>query len=112
MENSQLRQIYVGTTASSAELNSGGLVRQHETLQDALLRLCPAYLWPKESYRACCPGPILIGKNHQQQLESLHGALTIAITDIVSRWWTDHEARFPERMPLEKQEENLLKVGT
>lgn len=71
--------------------------------------MCPAYLWPKGSYRAGCPRPILIGKNHQQQLESLHEALTIAITDIVGRWWTDRDAQFQERMPLEKEEEDLLR---
>jgi hypothetical protein len=41
----------------------------------------------------------------------LHEALTAGITDIVERWWTDPEARFPERMPLEKQEKDLLKVS-
>ena len=46
----------------------------------------------------------------EQQMQDIHEALTIAIVDIVQRWWTDTDARFPERMPLEKKEEDILKV--
>lgn len=35
-----------------------------------------------------------------------------AINDIVPRWWRDKEAKFSERMPLEKDEEELLQVFT
>ncbi|KAK2591280.1 hypothetical protein QQS21_011032 [Conoideocrella luteorostrata] len=49
-----------------------------------------------------------MGEQHQQQLAELHEALTIAVTDIVRRWWTDNTARYPERMPLDSQEEELL----
>ncbi|KZL80922.1 hypothetical protein CI238_06647 [Colletotrichum incanum] len=42
-------------------------------------------------------------------MQDLHNALTIAVIDIVQRWWTDEDARFPERMPLEPKEEELLK---
>lgn len=107
-----LQQIHVGISAPSLDTNETALTRQHEKLYAALLGMCPAYLWPKGSYRAGCPRPILIGKNHQQQLESLHEALTIAITDIVGRWWTDRDAQFQERMPLEKEEEDLLRAST
>ncbi|KAF1996084.1 hypothetical protein P154DRAFT_499105 [Amniculicola lignicola CBS 123094] len=77
--------------------------------RQALLRFCPAELWPESSYAAGCPRPILVDQYHQQQLQILHRALTISLKDIVQRWWTDDEARFPERMPLEKKEEDLLK---
>jgi hypothetical protein len=40
----------------------------------------------------------------------LHGALSAALTDIVERWWTATDARFPDRMPLLKKEEDRLKV--
>ncbi|KAJ5144998.1 hypothetical protein N7448_002390 [Penicillium atrosanguineum] len=35
-------------------------------------------------------------------------ALVLAVTDIVERWWSDVGARFPERMPIEPVEEQLL----
>jgi hypothetical protein len=43
-------------------------------------------------------------------MELLHEALVEALKNIVPRWFSDVEARFPERMPLEKDEEELLKV--
>ncbi|KMU86017.1 hypothetical protein CIHG_03548 [Coccidioides immitis H538.4] len=47
--------------------------------------------------------------NHYQNIQALHEALVLAITNIVERWWTDSVAKFPERMPLEPQEEDLLR---
>jgi hypothetical protein len=44
-------------------------------------------------------------------MHDLHEALTIAISDIVDRWWSDEDARLWEQMPLKKDEENLLKVS-
>lgn len=49
--------------------------------------------------------------SHQEQGRKLHEALGLAIEDIIERWWTDEEARFPQRMPLEPQEEDLLRVS-
>jgi len=99
-----LQQIYLNSTDSTG-------VKQWEKLHSALVRTCPSNLWPKDSYQSACPMPILISRAHYQQLEILHEALTIALNDIVERWWTDRDARFPERMPLEKEEEDLLKVS-
>lgn len=76
-----------------------------------MLEACAAHLWHKGSYSAVCPRPILIEEHHQEQLEDLHLALTTAIADIVQRWWTDEEARLPERMPLEPEEEEHLRVS-
>ncbi|KAE8380411.1 hypothetical protein BDV26DRAFT_302844 [Aspergillus bertholletiae] len=84
-------------------------VQDWQALQTALLRLCPAKTWYKNSQSTCCPRPVLITQEHQQQLSELHTALVLAITDIVERWWSDSEAKFPERMPLERKEEDLLR---
>ncbi|TGO14979.1 hypothetical protein BTUL_0046g00710 [Botrytis tulipae] len=84
-------------------------VQEQEKFEESLLQRCPAYLWPGNSYQKACPRPILIQKKHQKQLQNLHEALTIAITDIVERWWTDQDAQFYDRMPLERQEESLLR---
>ncbi|KKK13981.1 hypothetical protein ARAM_000215 [Aspergillus rambellii] len=84
-------------------------IREHQTLQAELLRFCPSESWYQGSHKAACPRPILITKRHQEQLRQLHDALTLALTDIIQRWWTDQEAQFPARMPLEEQEEKLLR---
>lgn len=66
--------------------------------------------WPAGSVNAACPHPVLVTKRHQEQLKDLHLALDLAIEDIIERWWADEEAQFPRRMPLEPEEEELLRV--
>ncbi|KFA72015.1 hypothetical protein S40288_07661 [Stachybotrys chartarum IBT 40288] len=109
MEISKLRQVHFGTGPLGSDISPDLLAHQHKKLQKDLLSLCPAHLWHHASYDAGCPRPILIGKHHQVQLQNLHEALTIAVADIVERWWTDEDAQFPKRMPLEAAEEDLLK---
>ncbi|KAE8380438.1 hypothetical protein BDV26DRAFT_290363 [Aspergillus bertholletiae] len=84
-------------------------LQDQEALQDSLVRLCAAKSWHKSSRAACSPRPILVSAEHQQRWKELHEALVLAITDIVERWLTDSEAKFPERMPLESEEEELLR---
>lgn len=67
--------------------------------------------WPAGSVNAACPHPVLVTKRHQEQLKDLHLALDLAIEDIIERWWADEEAQFPRRMPLEPEEEELLRVS-
>lgn len=116
MQTQQLSQISFGprpydyAPTAGKEIDLGTYRREEASLQEALLRLCPENLWHNGSYSAGCPRPILVDKSHQKQMEELHEALTIAIIDIVQRWWTDDDARLPERMPLEAEEEELLKV--
>lgn len=116
MHSSQLTQIHLGPrpqyykTVSRENIDTEGYLQEEAELQDTLLRLCPEDLWPNGTYAAGCPRPILVGQHHQLQLENLHEALTVAIADIVQRWWSDKDAQFPKRMPLEKEEEDILKV--
>lgn len=42
-------------------------------------------------------------------VKDAHVLLDKALVDIVERWFTDEEASFPARMPLEKHEEELLR---
>ncbi|KAJ5206332.1 hypothetical protein N7491_003049 [Penicillium cf. griseofulvum] len=65
--------------------------------------------WPVGSLDASCPCPVLTTQRHDDELRNLHLALKLAIEDIIERWWTDEEARFPLRMPLEPEEEDLLR---
>lgn len=104
-----LRQ--AGEPAASARAGPATYRLEQEMHESALLRLCPAEKWYKSSHQAGCPRPILVAEHHQQQLADLHKALATSITDIVERWWTDAEARFPQRMPLQKEEEDLLRVS-
>ncbi|RAH78069.1 hypothetical protein BO86DRAFT_403162 [Aspergillus japonicus CBS 114.51] len=39
----------------------------------------------------------------------LHEALVSGLSSIVDTWWTDEQAAFPRRMPLEPHEEDLLR---
>lgn len=66
--------------------------------------------WPEGAVNMASPHPVLVTKQHQEQVEQLHRALVLAIEDIIGRWWSDKDARFPERMPLEWEEEELLQV--
>lgn len=97
-------------TVSSYKGGKHIYTQEHETLQADLLRLCSKDLWFQGSHQQSCPRPILVTEEHQEQLAQLHYALATAIADIVSRWWTDSNADFPSRMPLERPEEELLQV--
>ena len=111
-----LQQVHIGTglngyvSLESYHANSTIYEQEHKALQSRLLQLCPSHLWFKGSHDKSCPRPVLVTKQHQEQLVQLQDALAAAIVDIVDRWWTDGEARFPERMPLKKEEEDLLRV--
>ncbi|KAF2968953.1 hypothetical protein GQX73_g4597 [Xylaria multiplex] len=102
----RLRQIQVGAGRRGSGSHN---VKEYERLRANLLLKCPAHLWPKSSYRAVCPHPILVAEDHRRQVMELSEALTTAITDIVDRWWSDPQARFFERMPLKREEEDLLR---
>ncbi|KAJ5765668.1 hypothetical protein N7520_005227 [Penicillium odoratum] len=112
----ELFQIHIGPDFGTnnlvkyCETQSSVYLRNQETLEKTLLTLCPRELWPIDSNSCMSPRPILVVKEHQEQLSELNAALTAAVSDIVDRWWTEKEARFPERMPLEKKEEELLRV--
>ncbi|PQE22029.1 taurine catabolism dioxygenase protein [Rutstroemia sp. NJR-2017a BBW] len=109
-----LRQIHVGPGPRDNHLvtefypENRVYIHEQEKYEKFLLQKCPPDLWPEKAHKTTCPRPILINKAHQRQLQDLHDALTAAITNIVERWWTDEDAHFPERMPLEKREEDLL----
>jgi hypothetical protein len=48
---------------------------------------------------------------HDRNIQELNEALVLAIANIVERWWTDIDAKLPQRMPLEHQE-GLLRVNS
>ncbi|KAB8213677.1 hypothetical protein BDV33DRAFT_184269 [Aspergillus novoparasiticus] len=111
----QLQQVHLGIgpkgyePVASYQGDKELYTQEHEILQASILGFCPEHLWYHGSNKASCPRPILVTAKHQEQLEQLHNALITAIVDIVKRWWTDLDARFPERMPLTQDEEDLLR---
>lgn len=60
--------------------------------------------------RFLSPHPILITDQFLANLKQFHEALAIALSNIVQRWFTDKEADFPTRMPIEPHEEEVLQV--
>lgn len=112
---SRYRQISIGQSVHAKELVPAEEAEQATRLFDlttmhrSLLSSCPK--WPFDTHSRGCPYPIVVSKSRLQDLEALHILLTTAITNIVERWWTDADAHFPERMPLENYEEDLLRVS-
>lgn len=115
-----LHQIHVGIQQRVADGDSPPVKSATATVDpsrvkdlyvSSLLRQCPPEAWPKNNYDVASARPILVSHHHQTQLAQLSDALVLAITDIVERWWSDPESRFPERMPLGEREEALLRAS-
>ncbi|GFF23882.1 hypothetical protein IFM61606_08971 [Aspergillus udagawae] len=54
------------------------------------------------------PHPILTDKSFLLLMRYTHDALVKAVINIVDRWWSDTDANFPARMPLEAPVEAAL----
>ncbi|RAL16828.1 uncharacterized protein BO97DRAFT_420219 [Aspergillus homomorphus CBS 101889] len=55
------------------------------------------------------PNPLPMSERLQRNVAKLHEALVTGLSSIVDTWWTDEQAAFPQRMPLEPHEEDLLR---
>ena len=55
------------------------------------------------------PFNICISERFVSHVREIHRLLDRALVDIVERWFSDKDADFPNRMPLEKHEEDLLR---
>lgn len=99
----------VGFESVSKKLDTDLLNNARGTYKTRLEKCSSA--WPAGSVNAGSPHPVLITQRHHEELQELHRALNLAIEDIIERWWTDEQAQFPQRMPLEPQEEDLLRVN-
>ncbi|GLI75899.1 hypothetical protein PoHVEF18_004165 [Penicillium ochrochloron] len=110
-----LHTILLPSTAGEQHIfpqNSDAATRQAliNELQCNMLKCSPPETWGAgDIYETCSPHPVLITPAHKKQLQSLSEALSTAIVDVVNRWWSDAAARFPERMPIEPFEEDLLR---
>lgn len=81
-----------------------------EKYHSELEKCSPRETWAGDAHKKSVPYPVLGTEKHQLQLSELSEALVLAITDIVERWWSDTDSRFPDRVPVEPVEEKLLKV--
>ena len=111
----RLQQVHIPLSGkyepiSSLDFRNAVYDLEDEAIQESLLQFCSAKFWNNSSRSAFIPRPILVSSEHQRQWKELNHALVSAITDIVERWWSDSVSRFPERMPLEPVEEDLLRV--
>ncbi|RAH41782.1 uncharacterized protein BO95DRAFT_456347 [Aspergillus brunneoviolaceus CBS 621.78] len=72
----------------------------------------------KQTFNTCCrgnvnnnsPNPLLLPERLQRSVAKLHEALVSGLSSIVDTWWTNEQATFPRRMPLEPHEEDLLRI--
>ena len=55
------------------------------------------------------PFNIAITPDFSSQVRSLHRLVDKALIDVIERWYSDKEANFPSRMPLETHEDELLR---
>lgn len=100
-----------GRLVFPSEADARVRTEEKSVVERSLEASCSRNLWPKDSHLSFSPHPMVVNEWHNTRVQAIHEALVLAITNIVERWWTDHEARFPERMPLEPQEESLLRVS-
>ncbi|KAL8893584.1 MAG: hypothetical protein Q9192_005124 [Flavoplaca navasiana] len=107
------RQLSLALTRRTGRLvtveSADGEAREadYNELQDILHSLSP--VWPHALDVKACPHPIIVPQSQLIRLEKVHQLLSSAITNIIERWFSDDEARFPTRMPLEPLEEDTLK---
>lgn len=89
--------------------NNGRLERDLKAVRDHVEPLFAPAKIPIPLHQRMSPFNICITQQFAQTLESVHRLLDRALVDIVERWFTDTEANFPSRMPLESHEEEVIR---
>jgi hypothetical protein len=60
-------------------------------------------------HKRLAPFNICLSQSFAAHVRDIHRLLDRALVDIVERWFTDVNANFPTRMPIERHEEDLLR---
>lgn len=112
---SHMAQICPGVSKKSGALVSAAdASREDRTHTDEVYRsVIFQYTGPDTlpyPWRYMCSHTVLVSDQFMSDLKQFHDALASALNNIVQRWFTDKEAAFPTRMPLESHEEELLQV--
>ncbi|KAL3480804.1 hypothetical protein BJX99DRAFT_254137 [Aspergillus californicus] len=84
--------------------------RDRSSEAEAYRRLIPLTQQPghNPTEETLFPHPVLTDKSFLVRMRHTHDALVKAVVNIVHRWWTDTDANFPARLPLEKHVEEVL----
>ena len=88
--------------------NNSRLERDLKAVRDHVGPLFAPAKIPIPLHLRMSPFNICITRHFARTLESVHRLLDRALVDIVERWFTDTEANFPSRMPLESHEEEVI----
>ncbi|KAK7404147.1 hypothetical protein QQX98_010051 [Neonectria punicea] len=110
-----LRQVSLAATKSADvpispdQVDPKTRTMESEAIQEALGRNVAPYGQLPGAARRLNPHPAVLPMKFVENLERFHEALALALDDIINRWWTDEEADFPNRMPLEPRVETLLR---
>ncbi|GAM33643.1 hypothetical protein TCE0_011r00701 [Talaromyces pinophilus] len=89
--------------------NNSRLERDLKAVRDHVEPLFAPVNIPIPLHQRMSPFNICITQQFARTLESTHRLLDRALVDIVERWFTDIEANFPSRMPLEPHEEEVIR---
>lgn len=46
-----------------------------------------------------------------ERLKAIQSALNKAVVHLIDNWWTDEDKHYPKRMPIERHQEDLLRVS-
>jgi hypothetical protein len=99
----------IGRPVPAIDAQKGDRSREAEAYQRLIPLIHQPGYNPKDE--TLSPHPILTDKSFLLRMEYTHDALTKAVVNIVDRWWSDADANFPARMPLEAPVEAVLQVG-
>jgi len=81
---------------------------ESDVVQQALLRNTEVYGKPFGLASRVNTHPMILPRYFLDKLERFHGALNLALVNIIDRWWSDEYAGFPSRMPLDHRVEKVL----
>ncbi|KAJ5923337.1 hypothetical protein N7454_008582 [Penicillium verhagenii] len=109
----RIQQICLGKSTHDAvktptEVGHLESIRDCETYRTRMVQYLPPSIWPEGSVTSYSHPMLVDSENHINQIKDLQEALTAAIVSIVERWW-EPKATFPDWMPLEPYEEDLLR---
>lgn len=96
-----------GRDVSATEIEAEQLQEHLAIFRQALLEKNHGPLYGNLNERFP-PLNVCISQRFADHVRDVHVALDKALTNIVGGWFTDTDANFPARMPLERHEEELL----
>ncbi|KPM41505.1 hypothetical protein AK830_g5103 [Neonectria ditissima] len=112
-----LRQVSLLVTKDAEVLvppekaDANARIMENEVVQEAFRRHVAPYGQLPRDVRQLNAHPTVLPMKFLKNLERFREALALALDSIIDRWWTDEEADFPSRMPLEPRVDLLRWVA-